>query len=272
MTQPKWTKKQGQYLAFIYNYTVIHGRPPSEADMQRFFGTSPPAVHQMVLRLDRKRLIAREPGEARTIRVLVPPEELPLLEERRKGKQMIKRSSGVPIYQIKVTLRDSKPPIWRRIQVPGDVTLARLHDVLQAVMGWWDYHLHQFIAGGTHFGVPHPDYMVDMIDESTVRLREIASGGSAFVYEYDFGDCWQHVLEVEKVVEPEPGQRYPVCLKGRRATPPEDVGGVWGYERYLEAMADPDHPEHEMYMEWRGAFDPEAFDLEEVNAALRELG
>lgn len=181
-----------------------------------------------------------------------------------------KKSSQASIYQIKVTLRGSKPPIWRRVQVPGDVTLAELHAVLQAVMGWWDYHLHQFIVGETYYGVPHPDYMIDMLDESEVRLNEMAEEGSRFVYEYDFGDSWEHMLEVEKVLEPQSEQEYPVCIKGRRATPPEDVGGIWGYEVYLEAIANPDHPEHEMYLEWRGEFDPEAFDLDEVNAALRD--
>jgi hypothetical protein len=183
-----------------------------------------------------------------------------------------KKSSEVPIYQIKVTLKGSKPPIWRRILVRSDVTLAELHDVLQAVMSWWDYHLHQFIVGETYFGVPHPDYMMDMLDESEVRLNQIADEGARFVYEYDFGDSWEHVLEVEKVLPPDPDRRVPVCVKGRRATPPEDVGGVWGYEMYLEAIQDPDHPEHDMYLEWRGEFDPEAFDLEEINEELRGLG
>jgi hypothetical protein len=181
-----------------------------------------------------------------------------------------KEAAGTSIYQIKVTLRDSKPPIWRRVQVPGDATLADLHDIIQAVMSWWDYHLHQFIVGESYYGVPHPDYMMDMLDETEVRLNEIADEGAKFFYEYDFGDSWLHTLDVEKVMQPEPGQEYPVCLKGRRATPPEDVGGIWGYERYLEAMENPDHPEHEMYMGWRGEFEPEAFDLDEVNAELRK--
>ncbi|MFW6136412.1 MAG: plasmid pRiA4b ORF-3 family protein [Chloroflexota bacterium] len=182
-----------------------------------------------------------------------------------------KQSSEGSIYQIRVSLAGIEPPIWRRIQVPGDVTLEELHDVLQAVMGWWDYHLHQFMVEGTHYGVPHPDYAMEMRDESEVRLDEIADEGSRFFYEYDFGDCWQHELKVEQVLEPEPGRRYPVCIDGERATPPEDVGGLWGYEHYVEVMTDPDHPEYEERLEWRGEFDPEEFDLDEVNAALREL-
>jgi len=182
--------------------------------------------------------------------------------------------SKVQIYQIKVTLKGSKPPIWRRIQVPCNITLAELHRILQAVMGWWDYHLHQFIVGRTYYGVPHPDYYdyMEMRDENQVRLNQIADEGSKFVYEYDFGDSWEHVLLVEKVLEPEPDRQYPVCIKGKRACPPEDVGGIWGYYSFLEAIQNPDHPEHEDYLEWVGGeFDPEAFDLDEVNAALRAL-
>jgi hypothetical protein len=180
--------------------------------------------------------------------------------------------TSIPIYQIKVTLKGSKPPIWRRIQVSCNTTLAELHHILQAVMGWWDYHLHQFIVGRTYYGVPDPNYddFMDMRDESEVRLNQIADEGSKFIYEYDFGDSWEHVLLVEKVLEPEPGQQYPVCIKGKRARPPEDVGGIWGYEEFLEAIRDPDHSEHDEYLEWVGGeFDPEAFNLDEINAALR---
>ncbi|HEC34489.1 MAG TPA: plasmid pRiA4b ORF-3 family protein, partial [Chloroflexi bacterium] len=148
------------------------------------------------------------------------------------------------------------------------------HHIIQAAMGWADYHLHQFIVGQTYYGRPHPDYGLDMRDERRVRLSQIAPGeGSKFRYEYDFGDGWLHGLLVEKVLEPEPGQHYPVCIKGKRACPPEDVGGIWGYASFLEAIQNPDHPEHEDYMEWIGQeFDPEAFDLDEINAALRTLG
>ncbi len=184
-----------------------------------------------------------------------------------------KSTTDAPIYQIKVTLENSKPSIWRRILVRSDVTLARLHRILQVVMGWGDYHLHQFIVGQTYFGEPHPDYGSEMYDEKRVKLNQIVPGeGFKFRYEYDFGDSWLHQLLVEKIAPPEPGQHYPACVKGRRASPPEDVGGVWGYDSFLEAIRDPDHPEHEDYLEWVGGeFDPEVFDLDEVNAALRAL-
>jgi hypothetical protein len=275
MPDYEYTEKQGQYLAFIYNYTVIHGQPPAEADMQRFFRVSPPSVHQMVLKLDERGLITREPGKPRTIRVLVPVDQLPVLKEpaSRNGTRRRTMPSKAQIYQIKVTLDESKPPIWRRILVPGDATLEKLHYILQVAMGWTNSHLHQFIVGQTFFGQPHPDFGLEMRDERRVKLSQIAPGeGFAFRYEYDFGDSWLHNLVVEKVLEPEPGQHYPVCVKGKRACPPEDVGGVWGYEGFLEAIGDPDHPEHEDYLEWIGGeFDAEEFDLDAVNSALRAL-
>ena len=112
-----------------------------------------------------------------------------------------------------------------------------------------------------------------MQDERHVRLNQIVPGeGFKFRYEYDFGDGWLHNLLVEKVLEPEPGQQYPVCIKGRRACPPEDVGGVWGYDTFLEAIQNPDHPDHNMYTEWIGGeFDPTEFDLDETNEILRGL-
>jgi hypothetical protein len=186
-----------------------------------------------------------------------------------------KSVTDAPIYQIKVTLEDSKPPIWRRLLVRSDVTLAELHDIIQAAFGWWDYHLHQFIVGETYFGVPDPDYedYLEMNDEQDVTLRQVAPReGHKFRYEYDFGDSWLHQMLVEKILPPEPGQDYPVCIQGRRARPPEDVGGMWGYYHFLQAIQDPDHEEHDEYLEWvGGAFDPEAFNLVEVNQALAAL-
>jgi hypothetical protein len=179
------------------------------------------------------------------------------------------------IYQLKVTLRGSKPPIWRRILVPADTSLSKLHRILQATMGWYDAHLHQFIVGRTFYSPPS-GYGFDELDaESTrgVKLNMIAPREkSKFIYEYDFGDSWEHEILVEKILPREPGTRYPVCIKGKRACPPEDCGGVWGYAALLETIADPSHPEHEEMLEWLGnGFDPEAFDLEAINQRLRSI-
>ena len=271
----EYTEKQGQYLAFIHNYTLIHGRPPAETDMQRFFGTRAPTVHQMVVRLGERGVISREPGESRTIRVLVPADQLPRLRE--PSAQHRRRSQATPakaqIYQIKVTLNHSKPSIWRRILVPSDITLEDLHYILQVAMGWTNSHLHQFIVGRTSYGEPHPDYDLEMRDERRVRLNQVIAGeGFKFAYEYDFGDSWVHTLLVETILPLEAGRQYPVCVKGRRACPPEDVGGMWGYGEFLEAIRDADHPRHEEYLVWAGGeLDPDEFDLEETNEILSGL-
>ena len=185
-------------------------------------------------------------------------------------------SSDVPLaYQIRVSLDRIRPPIWRRIVVPGGTTLATLHEVLQIVMGWEDYHLHQFTIAGKRYGDREHDVEGELgfIDERRHTLRQLSLAERVpFAYEYDFGDGWEHTLVVEKIVPSEEGSRYPVCLAGKRACPPEDVGGVWGYEAYLEALQDPSHPDHEDLLAWRGEFDPEAFSVQAVNAALRGAG
>jgi hypothetical protein len=178
--------------------------------------------------------------------------------------------SGGPVYQLKVTLKGVRPPIWRRLLVPGNVTLARLHRILQVAMGWEDYHLYRFEVGGASFGEPDPEFDDDMRSARRVHLKEVApAAGSRLLYEYDFGDGWEHRIVVEKILPPQRGVHLPVCLAGKRACPPEDCGGVWGYADLLAALADPAHPEHEAMLRWVGGpFDPEAFDLEAVNEAL----
>lgn len=177
------------------------------------------------------------------------------------------------IYQLKVTLKGSKPPIWRRIQVVSDVSLAKLHQILQIAMGWTDSHLHQFMVGQTYYGVPDPQFDFEIEDEKKVRLSQIAPDvKKKFIYEYDFGDSWEHEIAVEKILQPEPGVRYPVCLAGKRACPPEDCGGMWGYESFLEAIRDPQHPEHDEMLEWVGGeVDSEAFELDPVNQDLKSI-
>ncbi len=177
------------------------------------------------------------------------------------------------IYQVKVTLRDSKPPIWRRLLVSGSITFYKLHYIIQIAMGWTDCHLHQFIIEGKYFGIPSPEDWQPIMDERRYHLNQIApSENSKFIYEYDFGDSWEHEILVEKIQPPESGIKYPLCIKGKRACPPEDVGGVWGYMEFVEAMSNPNHDEHDSYFEWWGGeFDPEKFDVEEINQALRKI-
>jgi len=172
----------------------------------------------------------------------------------------------VQIYQLKITLKESRPPIWRRFQVRSDVTLAKLHRIIQEVMGWFDGHLHQFIVGRIYYGVPDPDDLSETRDERKVRLDQILSvPGRKIVYEYDFGDGWEHEIVLEKILSPDPKTRYPRCLDGARACPPEDCGGIYGYADFLEAIRNPEHEEHEEMLEWIGGeFDPEHFDAKGV--------
>ena len=184
-----------------------------------------------------------------------------------------KRSTTRVVYQIKVTLKGSKPPIWRRMQVTSETTLAQLHRILQGVMGWEGYHLYQFEVSGMEYGDPRMLEEMEGEDARRVTLETLVRGEKfKFLYEYDFGDSWDHELLVEKILPVEARKRYPVCLTGKRACPPEDCGGIWGYASFLEAIQDPQHPEHEEMVDWVGGeFDPEAFDLEEVNNELQNL-
>ena len=177
------------------------------------------------------------------------------------------------IYQVKVTLKDIRPPIWRRILVTSDTALNKLHRILQVVMGWDDYHLHQFIINGTYYGIHDPDLMFDLKDEEKMKLDMVVlQEQKEFIYEYDFGDSWYHNILIEKILLPDTKKHYPVCIKGKRACPPEDCGGVGGYYYFLEAIQDPEHPEHEEMLEWEGgSFDPEAFDIDGVNRVLKKI-
>jgi hypothetical protein len=183
------------------------------------------------------------------------------------------RSTTRVVYQIKVTLKGSKPPIWRRIQVTSDTTLVTLHHILQRVMGWEGYHLYQFVIGSIAYGDPGLLGELEAEDARPVTLETIVRGERfKFLYEYDFGDSWEHELRIEKILPLEEGKRYPVCLTGKRACPPEDCGGIWGYAGFLEAIRDPKHPEHGEMVEWVGGeFDPEAFDPDEVSMELQRL-
>jgi hypothetical protein len=171
-------------------------------------------------------------------------------------------------------LAEVAPPVWRRVRVSGDLSLERLHDVMQGAMGWDDAHLHEWIVDGQRYGEPEPDepgYEVE--DERKLTLREAAPvEGARLEYVYDVGDGWTREVVVEQIEPPDPEFRSPECLAGERACPPEDCGGPPGYEEFLEAIRDPRHPEHEDQLEWIGGrFDPEALDLAAVNRKLRRL-
>lgn len=186
--------------------------------------------------------------------------------------------SNEPIigYQLKVTLEGIRPPIWRRIQVRGDITLHKLHRILQIVMNWEDYHLHRFIVGEEQYSEisKESDILADEFkNEKKALLNKIApEEKNKFIYEYDFGDSWYHDILVEKIIRIEEDFMHPVCLKGKRASPPEDCGGVGGYYHLLEAISDPRHPDHDYLLDWVGGeFDPEKFDRDEINRQLSKI-
>ena len=171
-------------------------------------------------------------------------------------------------FQLKITLEGSKPPIWRRVQV-ADCTLDVLHEIVQIAMGWENYHMHQFDWDGLCFSHPEAELDGDVYDETQACLSQlVADGCKKLRYWYDFGDDWWHTIVIEKSIEPKPTDRFPVCLKGVGACPPEDCGGIWGYYEFLAAIRDPKHGRHDEFVEWAGDFDPESFDLNEVNRAL----
>jgi len=176
------------------------------------------------------------------------------------------------IYQLKVTLKGCRPPIWRRLLIASTDKLEDLHIALQVVMGWTNSHLHEFAKDGDRYGIPDEDFPSDVRDEVDFRLDQVVKKEKDKLnYVYDFGDGWEHVILLEKILPFEPDAVLPVCLEGSRACPPEDVGGIPGYEIFLEAISDPSHPEYEEMFEWIGGdFDPHHFDLSQTNDLLRE--
>ncbi|PCJ50143.1 MAG: hypothetical protein COA73_18545 [Candidatus Hydrogenedentota bacterium] len=180
------------------------------------------------------------------------------------------------IFTLRIALCDSKPEIWRRFQIRDDMTLGKLHDVIQIVMGWDDSHLHEFEDGKQCYSKILPDeesFGESPINEDEIVVEQILNRKKKkLMYNYDMGDYWQHILVVEEIGEPDPKTFYPNCLEGAYAGPPEDCGGVWGYQNMLEALADPNHDEHEFVVEWIGEeYDAEEFDLKGINKVLKNF-
>jgi len=209
----------------------------------------------------------------------VPPKTIsqmwPAMVRRAQGGEL----PGGEVLQLKITLEDAQPPIWRRVRVSNQWTLGALHYVIQVAMGWTNSHLHQFIFGegaGRTFYSLYPDGSdeLETRDAAAVKLSEVLPKVKAgCFYEYDFGDSWLHRIEVEEISPADPSQVYPACVDGRRASPPDDCGGVFGYENLLEIIRDPKHPEYEDMRMWleelKGEdFDPERFDPVDVNRRL----
>ena len=176
------------------------------------------------------------------------------------------------ILQLKITLDQIEPPIWRRVEVKDDISFYELHHVIQIAMGWWNTHLFEFEAGGYTIGVIEGS----MVPEGTLGSKEVRlsrlldTEKMKFKYLYDFGDNWDHEIEIEKIIPEVSGRSYPTCIGGERNCPPEDIMGFPGYMNLVEIMKDKNHPEYQGMLEWLGEeYDPEYFDLQETNGELQ---
>ena len=182
-----------------------------------------------------------------------------------------------PVYQLRIDLEGARPPIWRRVLVPSHFTLAHLHDIIQAVMDWEDYHMHEFNVSDVAIGrmVYSDDAWGNqsLVDEFDVTIAQAhAASNGKFWYVYDFGDNWVHRIAVEKILPRDEKMRYPICTGGRQAAPLEDSGGIHGYYAHLEALADPDSEMHGESVEWLGEdFEPKAFDIDTINKRLERI-
>ncbi len=182
-------------------------------------------------------------------------------------------------YQLKVVLSHIKPPIWRRLVVDSRIPLDVLHDAIQLSMGWEDYHMHQFTdrQGVVYAELPEDEFIAmpgpPVLDEAEILLNEVLNEEKDWLnYEYDFGDGWMHKVILEKVLPHEKNQFPVVCIKGRRACPPEDCGGAWGYQNLLEQLENPGSEEYDELLEWLGEdFNPEKFDLPAINLLLQDI-
>lgn len=182
--------------------------------------------------------------------------------------------SFTQIATVRIELKDSDPPIWRTVDVPTSITLKVLHDIVQATMGWFDYHLWEMVIGGQTYGLPMDDDWGTAPRKiaERVRLRDVLAPGSTRIdYTYDFGDNWEHTLIVSDVRPGEAGTAYPRFIGGERNCPPEDCGGIPGFYEMLEAGADPEHSEHAEITEWLDEYDPDELDVFPIEAALGRI-
>ena len=176
------------------------------------------------------------------------------------------------IVRIRIALEDIEPEIWRRVDVPLDLNLKGLHDVIQAAMGWQDYHLFEFAIGDKAYGVPDPDWDFGrkVLQAKLAKLETfIAQGVREIAYVYDMGDDWRHTITIEAIEAADPSQKYPRFVDGARRGPPEDVGGIPGYYEFLDAMAKPRHREHRRMTQWYGSpYDPDDIGLLQLRLRL----
>jgi Plasmid pRiA4b ORF-3-like protein len=183
------------------------------------------------------------------------------------------RTLGLTVHELRVTLLDVSPPVWRQLRVPSALPLSTVHAVVQLAFGWEERHLHEWRIGDITYGLADEDsWGEELADESTAILGEVAPADSMLRYDYDFGDGWEHLVEVVSVTPYDANVAPVACLAGARACPPEDSGGPSGYEHLIDALRDPDDAEHEEMVELVGdAWNPEEFDVNQVNRQLEQF-
>lgn len=294
-----YTPAQGKYLSFIVAYIDKYGEAPAESDIAEAVQVSAPSVNAMVRKLESLGWITREKGVARSIDIPNPIPDLPKWRGRMPKRTVSfyafnsatpaqlreiannirpERPRSVPkartfkvpdgkVYQLKITLLRTKPAIWRRIETPS-LTLASLHDIIQAAMGWHDAHMHEFQVGDRRFTQSSSDSPIgyfdddDAEDENDITLAELhAKKIKKFLYWYDFGDDWRHEIVIEKVLAAKENVAYPIFTAGEKACPPEDCGGVYGFQEMLGG-------DQAMLEELDIEFDPDDFDKDAATSAM----
>ena len=241
--------------------------PPSVLHSGVLRSTTPHEIRHLITTLIVLGALGEEPAE--TVRITE------LAEWALRREYDLDQSIGM-VAQLKITLEHVEPLIWRRVIVPMGRSLRQLHDVIQAAMGWQDRHLHMFIKGDERYGFSDPDF--PLIDDRAIPVDHVLRAeGDAIEYEYDFGDSWDHRVELEKLMPAARGVAYPVFIDGERACPPEDCGGYPGYRNLLQALADPKHEDHDDLSRWMrrhgsDPFDPEQFEVADANERFTATG
>ena len=243
---------------------------------EQMLGSGHPRAQDIADRLTGRPAVAAARGSASAGRSQPGYSGRPGVTGRSSGERGRRSESATLVHQLKITLRGvTRPPVWRRVLVPSDVTLRDLHEVIQQVMGWDNCHMHVFSTGGQEYGSPDPE--LGHSSDRNVLLSQVLTGpGDRLRYTYDFGDDWEHDIVLEETRTAVPKETYPSCVTGKGACPPEDCGGAWGYDGLKEILADPSHEDHQDMLEWLGLdagadFDPKEFSVAEVNARLRPL-
>jgi hypothetical protein len=264
----------------------------TEAQRKVVADIAPELVGRLKLEERDQRVVSFTPTELNALRIKLGPairqadsgmKRTSLRFARDFVTKALEQSSGIGaiparerLYQFKITLLGIHPPTWRRVQVK-DCTLDKLHERIQTAMGWTNSHLNHFTIDGQLFGDPllmEENYFEMGYEDSTsTKISQVLPRTGErfrFEYEYDFGDSWRHEVLFEGCLRAQPGCRYPLCLEGERACPPDDVGGISGYVSFLQSLADPDHDEHESSLMWAGGrFDPKEFDSTKATKRMR---